>query len=168
MEILAGEKVGVVARTGAGKSTLALAFFRFIEASEGSISIDDVDISKIGVKDLRSNLTIIPVFFSEYGCNTSPPRQFGDIPALYSSPMNEVFLGGLIYEFTQQSNNYGLVKANRNEFTKLDDFDTYNKRLVDLKLVVSEHFDDCKILKRNLIIYPSFHYLNINSVVRNF
>jgi ABC-type multidrug transport system fused ATPase/permease subunit len=60
LQILAGEKVGVVGRTGAGKSTLALAFFRFLEASEGSISIDDVDISKIGVKDLRSSLTIIP------------------------------------------------------------------------------------------------------------
>lgn len=54
------EKVGIVGRTGSGKSTLALSFFRFIEASEGSILIDNVDISKIGTKDLRSNLTIIP------------------------------------------------------------------------------------------------------------
>lgn len=54
------EKVGIVGRTGSGKSTLALSFFRFIEASEGSILIDDVDISEIGTKDLRSNLTIIP------------------------------------------------------------------------------------------------------------
>lgn len=54
------EKVGIVGRTGSGKSTLALSFFRFIEATEGSIIIDNVDISKIGTKDLRSNLTIIP------------------------------------------------------------------------------------------------------------
>jgi hypothetical protein len=76
----------------------------------------------------------IPVFFSEYGCNTAPPRQFGDIPALYSAPMNEVFSGGLIYEFTEEANNYGLVKVDGDNFTKMDDFDTYKKRLEDLKL----------------------------------
>ncbi|KAL7748869.1 Transporter of the ATP-binding cassette (ABC) [Sorochytrium milnesiophthora] len=54
------EKVGIVGRTGAGKSTLALAFFRFLEASEGSITIDSIDIARIGLEDLRSRLTIIP------------------------------------------------------------------------------------------------------------
>ncbi|CAG8776845.1 16170_t:CDS:2, partial [Racocetra fulgida] len=43
-----------------GKTTLAMSFFRFIEANSGSIVIDDVDISNIGLKDLRSNITIIP------------------------------------------------------------------------------------------------------------
>ena len=54
------EKIGIVGTTGSGKSTLALSFFRFIEASKGSITIDNVDISRIGTEDLRSNLTIIP------------------------------------------------------------------------------------------------------------
>ncbi|KAJ1030229.1 hypothetical protein NDA16_001140 [Ustilago loliicola] len=58
--IAAGEKVGLVGRTGSGKSTLALAFFRFVEYEKGSIIIDGVDISKIGLEDLRSRLTIIP------------------------------------------------------------------------------------------------------------
>lgn len=53
-------KVGVVGRTGAGKSTIAAAFFRFLEADTGRISIDGIDIAKIGLKDLRSGLTIIP------------------------------------------------------------------------------------------------------------
>ncbi|KAH8986771.1 ATP-binding cassette transporter [Lactarius hatsudake] len=55
-----GEKVGILGRTGSGKSTLALSFFRFVEATEGRIVIDGIDISKIGLTDLRSKLTIIP------------------------------------------------------------------------------------------------------------
>ncbi|KAJ8331529.1 Transporter of the ATP-binding cassette (ABC) [Batrachochytrium dendrobatidis] len=54
------EKVAVVGRTGAGKSTLSLAFFRIIPLSGGSIEIDGVDIGEIGLFDLRSRLTIIP------------------------------------------------------------------------------------------------------------
>lgn len=55
-----GQKVGVVGRTGAGKSSLTLALFRMIEPADGKIIIDGVDIRKIGLHDLRSNLTIIP------------------------------------------------------------------------------------------------------------
>ncbi|KAJ2088972.1 hypothetical protein IW138_003813 [Coemansia sp. RSA 986] len=54
------EKIGVVGRTGAGKSTMSLALLRFIEASKGRIVLDGVDISKIGLEDLRRNVTIIP------------------------------------------------------------------------------------------------------------
>ena len=55
-----GERIGVVGRTGAGKSTLMLAMFRLAEASGGSISIDGVDVSRISLKRLRSSLAIIP------------------------------------------------------------------------------------------------------------
>lgn len=55
-----GEKVGIVGRTGSGKSTTALAFFRFVDFDGGSIEIDGVDIAKIGLRDLRSKITIIP------------------------------------------------------------------------------------------------------------
>jgi ABC-type multidrug transport system fused ATPase/permease subunit len=54
------ERVGVVGRTGAGKSSLTLALFRFLEAREGSVSIDGLNISKIKLHALRSRLAIIP------------------------------------------------------------------------------------------------------------
>ncbi|CAK5268423.1 unnamed protein product [Mycena citricolor] len=59
-EVKPGEKVGVLGRTGSGKSTLALSLFRFVNPSEGTIIVDGVDITKIGLTDLRSRLTIIP------------------------------------------------------------------------------------------------------------
>ncbi|KAI9837506.1 MAG: hypothetical protein M1819_007156 [Sarea resinae] len=55
-----GQKVGIVGRTGAGKSSLALALFRGLEAEEGKILIDDVDIGLIGLRDLRESITIVP------------------------------------------------------------------------------------------------------------
>jgi ABC-type multidrug transport system fused ATPase/permease subunit len=54
------ERIGVVGRTGAGKSSLTLALFRFLEARSGSVFIDGLDISKIKLHDLRSRLAIIP------------------------------------------------------------------------------------------------------------
>ncbi|KAK6214962.1 ABC transporter [Colletotrichum tabaci] len=54
------ERVGVVGRTGAGKSSLTLALFRFLEARSGSIHVDGLDISKVKLHELRSRLAIIP------------------------------------------------------------------------------------------------------------
>lgn len=59
-QINPAERVGVVGRTGAGKSSLTLALFRFIEPRSGSIYVDGLDISKINLMDLRSRLAIIP------------------------------------------------------------------------------------------------------------
>jgi ABC-type multidrug transport system fused ATPase/permease subunit len=81
-EIGAHERIGIVGRTGAGKSSITLALFRMVEAAEGSISIDGINIAEIGLHDLRSNLTIIPqdpVLFSEtLRTNLDPFGDFSD------------------------------------------------------------------------------------------
>jgi len=60
LSIKSHEKIGVVGRTGAGKSSLTLALFRIIEPTQGDITIDNVSTSSIGLLDLRSRLAIIP------------------------------------------------------------------------------------------------------------
>lgn len=60
MNIKSGEKVGIIGRTGAGKTSITVALYRLAELTSGSIAIDDVDISTIGLNTLRSRIAIIP------------------------------------------------------------------------------------------------------------
>ncbi|KAG8186392.1 hypothetical protein JTE90_004185 [Oedothorax gibbosus] len=82
VEISPGQKVGVVGRTGAGKSSLALALFRIVEPAGGSLIIDGIDVAVLGLHDLRSNITIIPqdpvVFSGDLRLNLDPLRQHTD------------------------------------------------------------------------------------------
>jgi ATP-binding cassette, subfamily C (CFTR/MRP), member 1 len=60
LDIKSHEKIGVVGRTGAGKSSLTLSLFRIIEPATGSIAVDNLNTSTIGLLDLRRRLAIIP------------------------------------------------------------------------------------------------------------
>ncbi|EAW06810.1 1,3-beta-glucanosyltransferase gel2 [Aspergillus clavatus NRRL 1] len=61
----------------------------------------------------------IPVFFSEFGCNEVRPRYWTEVEALYSKEMSQSFSGGLVYEYTQEENNYGLVELGEDGSAKL-------------------------------------------------
>ena len=82
VQIRPGEKIGVCGRTGAGKSSLALALLRMIEPDSGSVAVDGHDISRLGLQLLRSRLTVTPqdpvLFSSSLRFNLDPARVFSD------------------------------------------------------------------------------------------
>lgn len=68
----------------------------------------------------------LPLFLSEYGCNTNE-RKFEEVHALYSDKMTSVYSGGLVYEYSQESSDYGLVKIKGDSVSELPDFKALQK-----------------------------------------
>jgi ATP-binding cassette subfamily C (CFTR/MRP) protein 1 len=115
LHVNAGEKIGIVGRTGAGKSSLTLALFRILEADGGRILIDGRDISKMGLHDLRRQLTIVPqdpvLFSGSLRMNLDPFERCND-DAVWSAlehahlkPFVVGFSDGILHEISEGGEN---------------------------------------------------------------
>ena len=89
--------------------------------------------------------TTIPIFFSEYGCNQIPQgtsRPFDEVQALYGEPMRGVFSGGLVFEWTEEPNDFGLVQVNSDKsLTLRQDFVNLQGQLnkLDISAVTAQN-----------------------------
>jgi ABC-type multidrug transport system fused ATPase/permease subunit len=116
--VLSGEKIGVVGRTGAGKSSLIQALFRLAPASSGCIRIDGVDIARLTLDGLRRSIAILPqepvMFQGTLRSNLDPFDQHGD--AALADALRQCLLGdmlsghalGLLQPVASSGNNFSL------------------------------------------------------------
>lgn len=73
----------------------------------------------------------LPIFLSEWGCNENRPRKFDELSALMSNEMSAVYSGGLMYEYSLEENNFGIVEIKNGNVDRLDEFDLFKEALAN-------------------------------------
>ncbi|KFA47772.1 hypothetical protein S40293_07144 [Stachybotrys chartarum IBT 40293] len=76
--------------------------------------------------------TSVPVFFSEYGCNTPQPRYWNEVQSIYGDDMTGVFSGGVVYEWTEEANNYGVVEIEGDVLTVMGDYNRLRAQFAEI------------------------------------
>ncbi|KAF4126348.1 Glucanosyltransferase [Geosmithia morbida] len=107
----------------------------------------------------------VPVFFSEYGCNETPQRWFNETLAIYSDKMYNVFSGGVVYEYTQEDNDYGLVDVSGSTAKLLDDYVHLKEKLA---MVDWESMEGMEPLADEAIVECSSKLITVDGFDSNF
>lgn len=148
-----------VGYSAADNTDLRLATFKYLQCNslDGNNVNDDLDVSRSdffglntyewcsgtsnwessGYDKLNSTFedAVIPLIFSEYGCNKNTPRTFDEVSEGLYGGLKNVFSGGLVYEYTEEANNYGLVKLDDSgSLTYKDDFVNLESQLKNVSL----------------------------------
>ncbi|KAI5445048.1 ATP-binding cassette sub- C member 8, variant 3 [Lathyrus oleraceus] len=163
-----GSRVGVVGRTGSGKSTLISALFRLVEPSRGDILIDGLNICSMGLKDLRMKLSIIPqeptLFKGSIRTNLDPLGLYSDddiwkaiekcqlketiskLPSLLDSSVSDE--GGNWSLGQRQLFCLGRVLLKRNKILVLDEATASIDSATDaiLQRVIRQEFEECTVI----------------------
>lgn len=166
--IIEGTRVGVVGRTGSGKTTLISALFRLVEPESGRILIDGLDICNMGLKDLRTKLSIIPqeptLFKGSVRSNLDPLGQYPDneiwetiekcqlkdtissLPNLLDSPVSDEGENWSIGQ--RQLLCLGRVLLRRNRIMVLDEATASIDAATDVILegIIRQEFSGCTVI----------------------
>ncbi|TVU04046.1 hypothetical protein EJB05_50394, partial [Eragrostis curvula] len=162
VRIRSGEKIGVVGRTGSGKTTLVRALFRLVEPAEGQIIIDGVDICTLGLHDLRSRFGVIPqepvLFEGTVRSNIDPTGRYSDDEiwqALERCQLKDIGPAG---KFADNGENwsvgqkqllcFGRVMLKRSRILFMDEATASVDSQTDaaIQRIIREEFVDCTVI----------------------